>query len=121
MYGPGKYYIFLESIHSVFSVIISCLKKETDKRQTGRNLQLQRLGTPNHLLGSSQITSHCHLDERNQQLMEQAISRLGLSARAYHRILKVARTIADLAGRKQISKQHLSEAIGYRRLDRGQQ
>jgi len=53
-------------------------------------------------------------------LLEQAITKLGLSARAYHRILKVARTIADLAGEDQIGLPHLTEAIGYRRLDRQQ-
>ena len=51
------------------------------------------------------------------QLVEKAISRFGLSARAYHRILKVARTIADLAGSPDIQTVHLTEAIGYRRLD----
>ena len=50
--------------------------------------------------------------------MEQAMTRLGLSARAYHRVLKVARTIADLAGEEAIGVSHLSEAIGYRRFDR---
>jgi magnesium chelatase family protein len=51
-------------------------------------------------------------------LLEQAIDKLGLSHRAYHRILKVARTIADLANIDNIGIAHLSEAIGYRRLDR---
>jgi magnesium chelatase family protein len=52
-------------------------------------------------------------------MIQQAITRLALSARAYHRILKVARTIADLDGLARIEQRHLGEAIGYRRLDRG--
>ncbi|MBO8086487.1 MAG: ATP-dependent protease, partial [Marichromatium sp.] len=52
------------------------------------------------------------------RMMEQAMARLGLSARAYHRVLKVARTIADLEGATRIAPAHLGEAIGYRRLDR---
>jgi magnesium chelatase family protein len=61
----------------------------------------------------------CTLDNAGRRLITQALERLGLSARAYHRVLKVARTIADLAGRDAIAPAHLSEAIGYRRLDRG--
>ena len=63
---------------------------------------------------------YCQLDKECRILLEQAITKLGLSARAYHRILKVARTIADLAGEDHISLPQLTEAIGYRRLDRQQ-
>jgi magnesium chelatase family protein len=52
-------------------------------------------------------------------LLEQAIDRLGLSARAYHRVLKVARTVADLAGKENIATAHVAEAVQYRCLDRG--
>ena len=54
----------------------------------------------------------------DQQLLERAIDKLNLSARAYHRILRLARTIADLAGIDAINTQHLTEAIGYRRMER---
>ena len=64
------------------------------------------------------VENVCKLSKQDADLLEQAIDKLGLSARAYHRILKVARTIADLAGEDQINTAHLSEAIGYRRLDR---
>ncbi len=64
------------------------------------------------------IRKHCRIDEGSQKLMEAAMSRLGLSARAYNRVLKVSRTIADLEGSDQIASPHISEAIQYRSLDR---
>lgn len=84
-----------------------------------RERQQARSGCPNSALGPREIERHCALDSAGQRLMEQALTRLALSARAYHRILKVARTIADLAGEERIATAHLGEAIGYRRLDRG--
>ncbi len=82
-----------------------------------RNRQIERAGKVNYLLDNKELEEYCQLSESNYQLLEQAISRLGLSARAYHRILRVARTIADLANSEHIETIHLSEAIGYRRLD----
>ncbi len=64
------------------------------------------------------IKKHCQIDEASQKLLEVAIDKFGLSARAYTRILKVARTIADLEGQENIQPAHLSEAIQYRTLDR---
>jgi magnesium chelatase family protein len=84
-----------------------------------RARQLHRAGKPNNMLGPSEIERDCGLDDAGRRLMEQALLRLALSARAYHRILKVARTIADLHAAPAITLTHLSEAIGYRRLDRG--
>lgn len=67
---------------------------------------------------SKQIRTICQLGPESQSLLEMAMDRLGLSARAYNRILKVARTIADLAGSEEIKAEHVSEAIQYRTLDR---
>jgi magnesium chelatase family protein len=78
-----------------------------------------RAGKPNAALGPAEIERHCPLEGTGRALLTQALQRLALSARAYHRILKVARTIADLADSERITPVHLSEAIGYRRLDRG--
>jgi magnesium chelatase family protein len=87
-----------------------------------RRLQSQRFkGAKIH--SNAQMTSRhikrfCSIDDASQSLLEMAIDKLGLSARAYTRILKVARTIADLAGEEAISSIHISEAIQYRSLDR---
>lgn len=81
-------------------------------------LQLDRQGKTNSRLGVREIDQLCTLDSASENLLKQAISRLNLSARAYHRILKLARTIADLAGGEKIDNQHIAEAIQYRRLDK---
>jgi magnesium chelatase family protein len=64
------------------------------------------------------IRKHCQLGASTQTLLERAIMKYGLSARAYDRILKVSRTIADLAGKEPITEPHISEAVQYRTLDR---
>lgn len=64
------------------------------------------------------IRSHCRIDSQSEKMLENAMRRLGLSARAYDRILKVSRTIADLEGAEAITSNHISEAVGYRSLDR---
>ncbi len=81
-----------------------------------RERKMQRAGTANATLNNHEVGAHCRLSDA--ALLEQAIERLGLSTRAYHRILKIARTIADLAAAAEIHTVHLSEAITYRRLDR---
>jgi magnesium chelatase family protein len=83
-----------------------------------RERQLLRAGKPNALLGTREMTRDCELVAGDQRLLERAIDKLNLSARAYHRILRLARTIADLAGVDAIDTQHLTEAIGYRRMER---
>lgn len=72
----------------------------------------------NAQMQSKAIRKYCKLDAASKELLKQAMDRLGLSARAYDRILKVARTMADLAGASQIKEEHLLEAIQYRNLDR---
>ena len=72
----------------------------------------------NAQLRPAQIKKYCRIDEPGRMLIEQAVARLGLSARAYMRVLKVARTIADLAQRDSIAAEHVAEAIQYRSLDR---
>ncbi|MCU0538334.1 MAG: YifB family Mg chelatase-like AAA ATPase [Desulfobacterales bacterium] len=73
----------------------------------------------NAQMSSRHIRSFCAIDEASRRLLETAIDRLGLSARAFNRLLKIARTIADLAGAADIGVAHISEAIQYRSLDRG--
>lgn len=86
--------------------------------EVARAQQTARSAKPNAVLKNREVQQHCHISDDDSHLLEQAIDRLGLSARAYHRILKVARTVADLAGEKNIATPHLTEAIAYRRLDR---
>ena len=83
-----------------------------------RHIALERCGKMNALLSAVEVKRYCELSEAGHQLIAQAMERFGLSNRAYHRILKLALTIADLANAKHIEIPHLSEAIGYRKLDR---
>jgi magnesium chelatase family protein len=86
--------------------------------QRARERQLARQGKPNAHLSSREVTQHAAPDTAGEELLKQATSRLGLSARGYHRILKVARSIADLAGEARVATSHVAEAIQYRRADR---
>jgi len=83
-----------------------------------RKIQQRRSQCANQALSNKDIDTHCSLQKKDSELLEQAIERLGLSARAWHRILKLARTIADLDSHTDIQTKHLQEAISYRRLDR---
>ncbi len=87
--------------------------------EAARARQRRRSGGANAALNNKQIEESCRLDQEGRRLLEQAIDRLGFSARAYHRVLKVARTIADLATEETIRTAHLAEAVQYRCLDRG--
>ena len=88
-----------------------------------RAIQRQRFAGSPKVYSNSQmpprlIKRFCALDPASEQLLEKAVVRLGLSARAFRRIQKIARTIADLAGAETIQTSHVAEAIQYRRLDR---
>ena len=83
-----------------------------------RERQLQRAGMTNAHLDPADTERHCRLQDRDVRLLERAMQQLQLSARATQRILRVARTIADLAGHPRIESTDLTEAIGYRQLDR---
>ncbi len=85
---------------------------------SAREKMLQRSNTVNALLGNRDIDKYCPLNKQDADFLENALHQLGLSIRAYHRIIKVARTIADLEGSINIEKRHLAEALGYRAMDR---
>ena len=86
------------------------------RAQVARDKQIARQGKPNAALSTKEIDLHCAADASGENLLKQAISRLNLSARAYHRVLKLARTIADLADSPVVIAPHIAEAIQYRRL-----
>lgn len=88
-----------------------------ERVEAARRVQLARQGKPNALLGTREIDQHCVTDREGDQLLRHALARLLLSARAYHRVLRVARSIADTAGSAAIAAEHIAEAIQYRRLD----
>ena len=85
-------------------------------------IQRERFGegstTTNGRMTSKQLRKYAAIDSDGERLLHQAVSELGLSARAHDKVLRVARTIADLAGEENVSATHLSESIQYRRLDR---
>lgn len=94
-----------------------------ERVQKAREIQLERFRESKKLfcnadMQSREIRKHCKIDDQGQELLKMAITKLGLSARAYDRILKVSRTIADLSGEDSILPQFISEAIQYRSLDR---
>jgi magnesium chelatase family protein len=90
--------------------------------QRARQAQQDRFGRDSHRLNgrmtSRQLRRHCALDEEGRNLLKTAMDELGLSARAHDRILRMARTIADLEGAAAIRPAQVGEAIGYRSLDR---
>ena len=89
-----------------------------ERVESARVVQRERYSHSNARLAPKEIKEHCRLDDECQQLLKMAMTELNLSARAYDRILKVSRTIADLERADTIQSQHISEAIQYRSLDR---
>ncbi|MEM1444227.1 MAG: magnesium chelatase, partial [Verrucomicrobiota bacterium] len=94
-----------------------------ERVEEARSVQLERLvSCPdvncNADMGSRQVSRFCQLDQRSEATLEQAMESLNFSARAHDRILKVARTLADLEGDLEIKEVHVLEAIQYRTLDR---
>lgn len=87
-------------------------RERQQKRLQGEKIFSNASMTPRMIRG------HCRIDAESEQMLERAMTRLGLSARAYDRILKVSRTIADLEGSREIHSAHVAEAVGYRSLDR---
>jgi len=92
--------------------------KTVRQRVASARAPQQQRGVLNAQLSGEALHAACALDQSGEQLLEQAMERLGLSARALHRVLRVARTIADLELAETVLRQHLVEALGYRSMDR---
>lgn len=86
------------------------------KSETGETVHVLHANTE---MGSKELRKYCRLDQGSADMIRKAMNTLGLSARAYDKILKVGRTIADLDGVQQIESRHIAEAIQYRSLDKG--
>ena len=101
-----------ENSSTIRQRVIAARKIQQNRFKDAKNIYA------NTQMSSRQIREHCRIDESGQMLLKNAMEKLGLSARAYDRILKVSRTIADLEASENIKTEHLAEAIQYRSLDR---
>ncbi|MCF6298790.1 MAG: ATP-dependent protease, partial [Thiomicrorhabdus sp.] len=81
-----------------------------------RTIQLERQGCLNSALSVPELQNYILLDELSKTILERAVNQLGLSARGYHRILRIARTLADMSSSSGVSSQHIAEALSYRAL-----
>lgn len=103
---------------------LECETSETIKKRVdlARKIQIERYKEygifSNSELTTNLIEKYCKLNNTSKSILKKAFEKLGLSVRAYHKILKIARTIADLAGSEKIETEHIAEAIQYRNLDR---
>ncbi|MEY8201263.1 MAG: YifB family Mg chelatase-like AAA ATPase [Colwellia sp.] len=86
--------------------------------QACRQLQISRQGKANAHLSTSDLKSFCRLTDEDNEFLELAVEKLGLSTRAHHKIIKIARTLADMAGSEDVLHEHLLEALSYRAMDR---
>lgn len=105
--------------------VLSQHRKEGESSQlvrqrvlNAREMQIKRIGKVNAQLNSKEVETICKLDPDDALFLEQALIKLGLSVRGWHRILKVSRTIADLSNEANIKREHLAEALSYRSMDR---
>jgi magnesium chelatase family protein len=97
------------------SAAVERTKTVRERVADAHGVQLERQGKPNARLMPAELERHCGRSAKAETLLAQAMSKLSLSARGYHRVIKVARTIADLGGAASIEPAHVAEAIGYRR------
>ena len=96
----------------IWQRVIKARKIQEERFKNSKNVH------SNAQMSRNDLSHFCKLDKESRQLLKTAMERLSLSARAYDRIIKVSRTIADLEGSQDIQSQHLAEAIQYRSLDR---
>ena len=119
--------IQIEAPEVKFRDIVSKIEAESSEEirkrvSAARDIQLRRFEGrriyANAQMGPKDVKRHCSIGAEGEKLLEMAVTKLGFSARAYDRVLKVARTIADLAGDSDISTPNISEAIQFRMMDR---
>jgi len=99
-----------ESSETIRERVNRCRRIQTNRFEKHRTIRT------NSDMSANLVQKYCRIEEKGRNLLEKSVERLGLSARAYHRILKIARTIADLDGTDSIGNHHLAEAVGYRRF-----